>query len=389
MPQSYINYGQMVGTLIMRRPGIPRDVAKQLINERMRQILDRWTDWSGLRKNVVIAIPQAYTTGGMTFVTNSKKVVGTATEWPVADVVNTTIDETVSANGVVWVTPALFDGINRDTVLYVDAAGPNPEILPVMDILGSRVLLNFKYAHAAGFTATASSLNGLQIRPNGYNNPIFTCIAVTSDTTMVMDQPWGQIGNSNIGYQMVLMYTTIDPRLKYIIDASDPFQQIALRLQVPQADLNLSDPNRTATNSPVWISPRGQNVNGNFQYEIWPPAYNQYVLNFFIQLQWADMRLPTDYPPSGMNPNMLLYGALADAYATPCPRGSDMKDPGFSLEASSKYAQMFEQAFADALSADQSISQSMWTWDSSATGLGSMGANWNVDHDYDAATGNF
>lgn len=372
----------------MRRPGLPRDVAKLLINERMRMFLDRWPEWSGLRKNIVVAIPQAYTTGGITFTTNSNVGTGVATAWPVSDVVNTTINELISANRAVWVTPASINGITLDTVLYVDSGGPNPEILPVMDILGPRVLLNFSYAHAAGSTATASSLNGLQIRPSGYNNPVYTCICVTSPTSLTMDQPWGQIGITNIGYQMVLMYTTIDPNLKYIIDGSDPFQQIALRLQVPQTELNLSDPNRTATNSPVWVSPRGPNVNGNFQYEIWPPEYTQYALNFFIQLQWKDMRVPTDYPPSGMNPNMLIYGALADAYATPCPRGADGKDPGFSLEASAKYSQMFEQAFSDALNADQSISQSMWTFDSTATGLASLGANWNVDHDWDSAVGN-
>lgn len=389
MPQSHINFGSMVGNLLMRRPGLSRDVAMLLLNERMRQTIDRWTEWSGLRKNVVLAIPQAYTTGSITFATNSNKAIGTGTAWPVSDVVNTTIDDLISGNGAIWATPASMDGINLDTVLYVDAAGPDPEVLPVMDILGPRVLLNFKKAHAAGATATASSLNGLQIRPNGYNNPVYTCICVTSDTTLTMDQPWGQIAVSQIGYQMILMYATIDPHLKYIIDASDPFQQIALRLQVPQKELNLSDPNRTATNSPVWISPRGQNVNGNFRYEIWPPAYNQYALNFFIQLQWPDMRVPTDYPPPGISPNMLIYGALSDAYITPCPRGADMKDPGYNPDASAKYAQMFEVAFAEALNADQAISQSMWTYDSTATGLASLGANWNVDHDYDSAIGNF
>lgn len=370
----------------MRRPGLSRDVAKQIINERMRQVIDRWPEWSGLRKNVVLAIPASYTIGNISFNTGSNIGTGTGTNWPVSDVVNTTINDIIMANGAVWVTLASMVGVNRDTVLYVDSAGPNPEICPVMDIMGSRVLLNFQYAHAAGSSATASSLNGLQIRPSGYNNPVFTCISVTSSTSLTMDQPWGQIPLVNGAYQMILMYCTIDPNLKYIIDASDPFQQIALRLQVPQQELNLSDPNRTATNSPVWISPRGQNVNGNFQYEIWPPAYNQYALNFFIQLQWPDMRVPTDYPPPGMNPNMLIYGALADAYATPSPRGADMKDVGFSLEASQKYAAMFEQAFIDALNADQSISQSMWTFDSRGTGA-SLGANWEVDHDYSSAVG--
>lgn len=388
MPQSYVSFGQMVGNLLIRRPGLSRDAAKLFLNERMRMVIDRWPEWSGLRKNCVVSIPQAYLTGGITAITGKKVLTGVGTAWPVADVVNTILTEPVPANGASWASPASLDGITLDTVLYVDGGGPNPEVCPVMDMVGSRVLLNFKYGHAAGVSATASSLNGLQIRPDGFNNPIYTVITVTDPLSLIMDQAWGQISIVNSGYQMVKMYLTIDTQLKYIIDAFDPFQQIALKLQVKQDTINLCDPNRTATNSPVWVSPRGQNINGNFQYEIWPPQYNQYALNFFIQLQWPDMRVPSDYPPPGMNPNMLLYGALSDAYATPSPR-LDGKDPGFSLEASQKYGAMYEQAFQDSLSGDQSVSQSMWTWDATRSSFASMGANWNVDHDYDAAVGNF
>lgn len=388
MPQSYLNFGQLVGTLTNRRPGLNQNVAKSILNERMRQIIDRWTEWSGLRKNIVQPIPQSYVTGGINMTTGSKTVIGVNANWPVDDVVNTTINELVQGNDTMWVTPASMDGITLDTVLYVDAAGPDPEVLPVKDILGPRILLTFRYAHASNFTATASSLNGQQIRPDGYNTPIFTIISVKDPETLVTDQPWGRQSITNSGYRIVLMYITIDPQCKYIIDASDPFQQIPLRLQVPQSELNKCDPNRTATNSPVWISPRGPNVNGNFLYEIWPPQYNVYQLNFFIQLEYKEMRIPTDYPPTGINPNMLIYGGLADAYATPCPMGPEGKDRGFSLEASAKYAQMFEVAFIDALNGDQASSQSMWTWDVGRTALGgSMGANYAVDHLYDSNGG--
>lgn len=392
----------------MSRPGGDRNLFKAFLNERCRTIVDRRPWWTGLVKPIVVPIPAAYTTGTVQANQSDYFVTGTGTNWPTNDVVNTTVQEIVPAAQAMWVTPASMVGITRNTVLYVDPGtgggfgyglggyglggyggsgggsgsslyGVNPEICPVLDIIGNRVLLNFAYAHPGGFSVWASSLNGRQFRTGAYGTPIYTVISVTSPTLIVLDQQIGLPIGPTDGYSILLMYIILDPQCKDVMTGTDPFQQIDLAVKVPQSYLNQVDPDRQATNSPVCISPRSPNVNGLMTWEIWPPSYIQYQLNFQIRLQWPDMRVSSDYPPPFINPNALIYGALADAFRTPCPRPPDYKDPGFSLEAADRYEAMFEKAVMDLMEAEEARNCMMFTYDS---GTGSMGSDFARSHAY-------
>ena len=378
MPVFNSTLATLIGAVVKRRSGIARDVVVDLLNERMRSIIDLRPTWSGLIKPVVVSFPATYTTGTVAFNAGSNTVTGTATAWPVNDVVNTNIVEQINGPQQLWVTPASMIGITRETILYVDAAGPNPEILPVQDILANRVLLTFNYPHAANSTATMSSLAQLQFRLASFNTPIYTVLAVTSPTTIVVDQICGQTIPTGSGYNILKMYTTIDPQIKEILTGYDPFQQIMLRLDVPQTDLNRKDPNRTATNSPLEVSPRSPQANGFMTYEIWPPTYIAYQLVFQIRFQWPDMRMASDYPPPFINPNALIYGALADAFKVPCPRPPDYKDPFFNLDAAMAHEQMFDKAVLQLIEADEARQTSMLTYEKYNW---SLGANWAVSHD--------
>lgn len=370
-----------------QRPGLDRTLALDLLNERMRHCIDQWT-WSDLVGRVVLSIPQAYSKGTIALTTNSRDVVGTGTDWPVSDVVNTTCQEIVPAGGNQWVTPASMAGITRNTVLYVDAA-VNPEVCAVQDIIAGRILLGFQYAHASGFTVTASSLAGLQLRV-GMTTPIFTVNAITSATTLKMDNAWGNSSQTGSAYQMALIYTTFAEDVKTLDVVTDPFQQIKLRLHVSEEELNLYDPNRTSTNSPILIADLGPNLCGNQLYEIYPPQTTSYQLWCLYTKQWPDMRLPGDRPPPFMNPNVLTWGALADAFRTPCGRPPDYKDPYFNPQTALTYEAQFEKAFVALLEADQGKSQKLFDWNYSQTfGATSMGSNWNQDHDFSAATGDY
>lgn len=368
----------MIGMVVRRRPAMDRNVVADLLRERLRTILDRRPTWAGLIKPVTVSFPAAYSTGTVDFAVGSNIVVGTDTAWPVSDQVNVTITEQIPGPGQYLVTPGPnMNGITTSTVLYVDAGGPNPEILPVQGIVGPRILLTFQYPHAAGSTATASSLSQLQFRLNGFSSPVYSILAVTSATTLVVDQICGQ-PITNGGYWILLMYLPIDPQIKDILTCYDPFQMLDLQLKVPQSYLNQIDPDRTATNSPIYVSPRSPQANGLMTYEVWPPVYIQYQLVFQIRFQWPEMRQQYDYPPPFINPNALIYGALADAYATPCGRPPEYKDPGFSLENSQKYEGMFAQAVLDLIEADEARDSSMFTFEAPQW---SMGANWAASHD--------
>ena len=379
----------MQNRVCKQRIGLDRTLAVDFLNERLRQILDRKPDWSSLLKRNLLSIPQAYSIGTIAVTTGSTLVAGTGTNWPVDDAVNTHIQEPLRAARTVWVTPDSTVGITPSSLLYVDSAGPYPETVAVLDMMAGRILCAFQFPHEANFTATASSLVNLQLRVNSIN-PIFTVQAVTSPTSLYLDNPWGQVGAAGMAYQILLAYTPFAGDVKELVVVVDNFQQIALRLQVSQEELNLYDPNRTATDSPNCIANLGPNLNGQQMYEIYPPPSIPYQLSYLYHARWKGMRLPDDTPPAGINPNALIYGALADAFATPCPRPPDMKDAFFSLETANMYQSRFEQAVFELMTSEESTYQKAFTWNFAQTwgGMG-MGANWEQSHSWEAAAGDY
>lgn len=366
----------------MQRPGADVNLAQQWLNESMRTMLNR-RNWAGSRKSVVTYFPQAYTAGTISLTTNKTTVVGTGTNWPVNDVVNTVITQDVQAPREQFVCLASMDGVTRSSIFYIDAGSVNAEIAPVLDILGNRVLLNMRYPHPNGCSVWQSSLSGQQIRPSGYTVPIYTNLAITSPTTLELDNPWAQANQSGYSYQMLQMYIPIDPNIKDIVTATDPFQNIDLRIHVSQERLNREDPNRLAYNSPVWISDRGPNINRLMTFEVWPPTFIVYQLNFLINLAWPDMRIPSDIPPPFLSVNSIIFGALSQGFATYCPSAKmAMKDPAYSLDNANRYQAMQESSFQDAVNADESRTQTMFT--SVPCGDGSLGVNYELNHAYTA-----
>ena len=389
MPQYNATLQSMQSRIMMQRPGLDRNLAQAFLNERMRQVLDRKPDWAGLMKRTVLSIPAAYTHGTIAVTTGSVNVAGTNTNWPVSDVVNTTITEAVKAPGTYWTTPASLAGITRDSLLYVDSGGAYPEVVPVLDILAGHIQCPFAFPHNAGFSITASSLAGLQIMVNSVN-PVFTVYAITSPTSLILDNPWGNQAFTGMSYQIYLGQTTFGVNAKEIVSVVDPAQGITLRLLVGEEEENLYDPTRSDTGSPTRVVSLGPNWSGNMTYEIRPPWTSPAQLAVLYHEQVADMRLPSDRPPAFLNPNIFIMGALADAFSTPCPRPPDQKDPFFSLENAQKYEQRFEMAVIEAMNADESLYMRGFDWDHARAGGGAnMGANWEQDHSYEASIGDY
>jgi hypothetical protein len=305
------------------------------------------------------------------------------------------ITEAVKAPGTYWTTPASMAGITKNSLLYVDAGGASPEIVTVLDCLNGHILCPFVYTHNAGFTVTMSSLTNLQLRVNSVN-PIFSVVAVTSPTSLVLDNPWGQASFTGMSYMILKIYTTFMEEtatamnIKELVVVTDPVQSIMLRLQVSQEEINMYDPNRTSTDSPQCIVNLGPNRNGNQLYEIYPPQSTAWQLAVLSHVQWPELRLPSDQPPPFLNPNIFLMGALADAFSTPCPRPPDGKDLFFSLENAQRYEARFEQAVVEAMTADEGLYQRAFQWNFAQTfGASSMGANWEQSHSIDAVMGDY
>lgn len=370
----------LTGRITRMRPGLDITLARDLINDRVRQIIDRRVYWAGLWKRGVLNLPPAYATGGVSLTIGSNICTGTGTSWPVSDVVNTTISQGVVRPGNAWVTPASMSGITLNSTLYVDDAG-TPEIVAVQQIRGNQFLANFQNPHNPGYTVTQSSLVGQQLFI-ATNNPYFTILGVTSATSMVLDNEWAYTNLSQSAYQIFMAYTTFAPDVKELAFVVDPIQQLVLRLHVPQNMVNSQDPSRQNFNSPVWICDLGPNAAGNQLFEIYPPSTVAYQLYYGYYAQWPEMVAPGDRPPPFINPTVLIHGALADAYRVKIPRPPKFDDPWFNPKAADDYEKKFEMGVADMINADNSKAQTDLTWDFDAFGI--SGANYNIDHAVDA-----
>jgi len=99
------------------------------------------------------------------------------------------------------------------------------------------------------------------------------------------------------------------------------------------------------------------------------------------------MSLPSDYPPPFINPSVIIYGALADAFRTPMPRPPDYNDHGLSPDAANSYEALFERGVNDLIEADEMRYQTAFSYDYAQLFGLSMGANWEQAHSIDAVLG--
>lgn len=375
----------MIGRLVRARPNLDRSLAQDLINDRIRTIIDRRPYWAGLACRGVLNIPPAYTTGGISLTVGSNVATGTGTGWPVSDRINATIAAGISRPGDQWFTPSDLTNFDTNTILYVDAAG-TPEVVTIQQVRGTQALARFQAQHNAGCTITQSSLAYRQLLIST-NNPYYTILAVTPSQQLILDNSWAYQNITNGGYQIILAYTILAPDIKELFFVIDPIQPLPLNLHVPQKWLNANDPIRQNSNSPIWLADYIPNLSGNQQFEVYPPSLVAYQLYFAYYKQWQELVLPGDRPPYFLNPSVIIYGALADAFRMKFPQPPKFDDPWYNPKAADDYEARFERGIADLINADNSKAQTDMTWDFDAWGIG--GANWDQTHAVSATDGSW
>lgn len=371
----------MVGRVLGIKPNASQSEVVNALNARIRQVINGRIYWSDLLARRIISIPNPYTTGTISTTTGSQIVTGTSTAWPVSDVVNTTVALGVQDLGYQEITPASMANIKVDTLLYCDSTGPLPETVAVVEVTPTTFIAQFQNPHNAGFTITSSSLAGLQLN-YGSGYPIFTVLSIQSPTQLQMDNPWGGPALSNVEYQIVMMYCTIDPRLKVIVDIVD--QQVGRRLEsyVPETVVNTTDPQRTATGDPLALLQNTPTVAGTMTYEIWPTPTAARQLFVLCGLQWPDLRMDTDRAPWFIDPNLFVTGAMADVLRIKNVRFGQDTDPYFNPALAMTYEQLFRIQMQEAVNADEAKSQMAYqrNWDEF---LGAGGANFWQSHSVD------
>lgn len=338
-----------------KKPQIYKD-----INARIRNLIDRRPFWSALLSRTVINIPAAYVTGSVTFTTGSTAVTGTATAWPVTDVVNTTMVAGNRSAGYQEIAPAGMTGIGVETLLCVND-GIYTEIAPVVEVTNSTFVANFQFPHNDGTPLTTSSLAGLQFRM-GPNQAVYTLLGAVTATTGIVDMPFGGASLVNAAYALVRAYVTIDPNLKDIISAWDPVQGCDLAVHVSQSFLQVADPQRNAQGNPQCLVDLSPSVAGSMQFELWPYQTIPYAIPVLYAKQWPELKRPTDKPPYFINPSVIIDGATADSLRRKDIRSDSDKDPYYDPQLANVFDQKYLQGALMAAMADegkclQSLSQ--------------------------------
>lgn len=298
------------------------------------------------------------------------------------DIVNTTVTAGINEIGYVTVTPVSMTNINIDSFLYVDAAG-TPETVAVVRTSPTTFMAKFQFLHPTpGTTLTTSSLTGQQFRLDE-SNPIFTVTSVQSQTSLMLDLPWGNAAVSNSAYQIVKAYFTLAPDLKDLLFMIDQIQGIPLRIHVPVMEINWRDPQRSSTGPPLSVVDLAPSAGGSMQYELWPWQFGAYQLGFIYQKQWPDMANDTDRPPWFINPTVFFHGALADALNFRVNEKDIYHNPKLAMH----YEQRFMMGLEDAKNADESKFQRAYSFNFEQL-FGSAGANFWQNHDPDVMAWN-
>lgn len=348
MAQYNENLQRLVGFVRSVKPTADPAVITGWINQTIRTVIDRRPYWSALLRQGIIPIPASYSTGTVSLTSGSATVAGSGTSWPTTDLVNTTVSAAITSPGVYSVTPSSMSGITEDSLLYVDAGG-TPEIISVRSTTGTTFTAEFSYAHSGSFTITASSYAGRQLRISS-SYPAFTILAVTSSTSLTLENSWGGADLSGTSYSIVKKYYTIDPDIKDILLCVDQSQPAALNIHISQAYMNQIDPQRTASGDPYILADYLPSRGGNMQYEIYPTQTTAGQLDCIYALQWPELRRPGDQAPWFINPKLWIDGALALALRT----RSQSDDPFYDPKAGMQYQRDFEAGVIEAVNADNS-----------------------------------
>ena len=347
------------GRVQSARPGVTPDFVNNSLNDRLHTILDHRTFWADLLKFGILGFPDAISTtydannnpiDTVSLTTGSPIATFAATTLPVNDVVNTTIPDGITEFGYVEVFPASMSGITANSMLYVDAAGPEPETVAVVEARRTSFIANFTKYHDADCTITQSSLANRQFRlSQAY--PIFTIRAVKSATTLELDNAWGGPSLTGQAYVIKLMYVMLASDLKGILSMKDEQTGYPVLLHRSVDEANFYDPRRTLVSGNPWYSllDWGANEQGNMIYEVWPAPSSARQFSYAYSKQWPDMVKDTDRPPPFINPSMLFYGAMADAKRV----RTSKDDPHYDLMAAREFEAQFERALQEAKNADE------------------------------------
>lgn len=376
MPENFFRLRSLV---LAHRRGFDPLLAGELINNRLQQILDSRVYWTDLVKAAILETKPPYTTGTVNLSNGSRIVVGVATDWPVADVVDTYLTADVEETGYVrlrlakvgvakpgmwlWigslttmsgatrgaipdtgipdmVIPDIAQGGSGDGGVYL-----NGEAAPVVDLAGDLPIVKVTQSYPAGTQVRCSSLAGMQFR-TGYTCPIYTVLAVPASNVLLLDMPWSGDSLTGSYYEIIHLYAQMPPDFKALLEAVDPSRAMPITVAGSRDQLTWLDPQRSSTDYTVALAEFGPDETGLMRYELWPHPRSRRQIHYLYVKRWPRLEKDTDQIPSFVDPQTLVAGAVADALRIRCSSDDPFFDERLAREYEAKFMIGLERMIA-------------------------------------------
>jgi len=365
-------------------PKYPPQLLRRKINDNLRLVTSKRV-WSGLTKVQILSVPAAYAVGTIDAISGSNVVTGTATAWPVGDLVSTDLAADVISAEVLDATPTSMAGIEPNTYVLIDGGGANEEAVYVISTTATTFQAAFAKTHLATETVTVSSLSNLQLKV-GINSPFYTVTGISSPTRFLMDKVFAQPDEIGATYSLSLVYTNFAPDLKMLISVVNLERRYRIIIHMPKDTIDYADPHRTLTQTTYMVVSHEVDPAGSQLYELYPRPISQQAIPFFYHFQFPPLEDDGDILPNGIRSDVLVRLTTADALVWPKHKiieGGIYYDPAEATRLKSQAVMDIEAMEME----DDNTMIMRQQWSYADWPFGGFGADWHQSHDWDSYAG--
>jgi hypothetical protein len=228
-------------------------------------------------------------------------------------------------------------------------------------------------------TAFTVALVGLQFRQT-FTQPYQTVVAVNPTLqTLTLDTPYP--GPTFTGaFYLVMAYVTFGANIKKLLWSSNSLFGWPLEVNVPVQVLESRDQWRSSMGWATTMATRPPTPDGQFQVEVWPTPYAAQTFPFEAYTQPPNMFLDTDTPQAWIRSDVIVTGAISDALMYR-PKQNAYYDPATALQIAGLKEAQYKSDLLEMENADEGLEQQAvtWSYDDGAE-EGGWGSLWQQQH---------
>jgi hypothetical protein len=225
-------------------------------------------------------------------------------------------------------------------------------------------------------TTWTSTMLGMQFSLN--ESPFYDISTVTSPTTLTLTENYKGADASGASYTISQIYIDLPSDFGSIEDVIDLTSQKRLHTRFSQENLNLFDPNRLSTGSPViaaYSMPTSAYPN---RLELWPRPPDGEKILYIYEMEKDLLSARTDRPIPPLNGDIIREGALAELCLWPGMK--DSPNPYFDATSYGIHAKRFAEKVADAQVSDRALIQQFKYAETSKLDYAPLDANFIQAH---------